>query len=103
MGKRSETTTANEKPASGKILSALTKLVQDKLPPGFPEVRSHEDSSNQDNNDVRLPLVKAGKKPSTVAANRKPASGRLSSALTKLALGIGQNVRAKKVLTLKTG
>ena len=39
----------------------------------------------------------------TVAANGKPASGKLLSASTKLALGTGQDVRAKKVLTLKTG
>ena len=47
--------------------------------------------------------MRAGKGPRTTAANGKPASGKLSSASTKLALGIGQDVRAKKVLTLKTG
>ena len=71
--------------------------------PGLPEAGSLEDSGNQDDDDVRLLPVRAGKGPRTAAANRKPTSGKLSSALTKLALGIGQDVRAKKVLTLKTG
>ena len=102
-GKGPRTAAANGKPASGKLLSASTKLVQDELPPGSPEARSLEDSSDQDDNDVRLPPVRAGKGPRTAAANGKPASGKLSSASTKLALGIGQDVRAKKVLTLKTG
>ena len=80
-----------------------TKLVQDELLPGSLEARSLEDSSDQDDDDVTLPLVRAGKGPRTAAANGKPASGKLLSASTKLALGIGQDVRAKKVLTLKTG
>ena len=102
-GKGPKTAATNGKPASGKLLSASTKLVQDELPPGSPEARSLEDSSNQNDNDVKLPLVNAGKGPRTAAANGKPANGKLSSASTKLALGIGQDVRAKKVLTLKTG
>ena len=102
-GKGPRTAAANGKPASGKLLSASTKLIQDKLPPGSPEAGSLEDSSDQDNDDVRLPPVRAGKGPRTAAANGKPASGKLSSASTKLALGIRQDVRAKKVLTLKTG
>ena len=102
-GKGPRTAAANGKPASGKLLSASTKLVQDELPPGSPDARSLEDSSNQDDNDLRLPLVRAGKGPRIAAANEKPASGKLSLALTKLALGIGQDVRAKKVLILKTG
>ena len=102
-GKGPRTAAANGKPASDKLLSASTKLVQDQQPPGSPEARSLEDSSDQDDNDVRLPPVMAGKGPRTAAANRKPASGKLSLASTKLALGIGQDVRAKKVLTLKTG
>ena len=39
----------------------------------------------------------------TAATNRKLVSGKLLSVLTKLALEIGQDMRAKKVLTLKTG
>ena len=102
-GKGSRTVVANGKLASGKLLLASTKLVQNELLPGSPEAKSHENSSDQDNNDVRLPPVRAGKRPRTTAANGKPASGKLSSASTKLALGIGQDMRAKKVLTLKTG
>ena len=102
-GKGPRTAAANGKLASGKLLSASTKLVRDELPPGSPEARSLEDSSNQDDNDVRLPLVRADKGPRTATANEKPASGKLSSASTQLALGIGQDVRAKKVLTLETG
>ena len=102
-GKGPRTAAANGKPASSKLSSASTKLVQDELPPDCPEVKSLEDSSNQDDDDVRLPPVRVGKAPRTAAANGKPASGKLSSASTKLALGIGQDVRAKKVLTLKTG
>ena len=102
-GKGPKTTAANGKPASGKLLSASTKLVQDKLSPGSSEARSLEDSSDQDDDDVRLSPMRVGKGPRTTAANGKPASGKLSSASTKLALGIGQDVRAKKVLTLKTG
>ena len=97
------TAAANGKPASGKLLSASTKLVHDELLPGSPEARSFEDSSDQDDDDVRLPPVRAGKEPRTAAANGKPASGKLSSTSTKLALGIGQDVGAKKVFTLKTG
>ena len=97
------TAAANGKPANGKLLSASTKLVQDELPPGFLEAKSLENISDQDDDDVRLPPVKAGKGPKIAATNGKPASGKLLLALTKLALGIGQDVRAKKVLTLKTG
>ena len=103
VGKGPRTAAANEKPASGKLLSASTKLIQDELPPGSPEARSLKDSSKQDDNDVRLPSVRADKGPKTAAANGKLASGKLSSVSTKLTLGIGQDVRAKKVLTLKTG
>ena len=102
-GKGPRTAAANEKPASGKLLSALPKLVQDELLPGSLEARSIKDSSDQDDDDVRLPPVRAGKRPRTAATNGKPVSGKLSSASTKLALRIGQDVRAKKVLTLKTG
>ena len=103
VDKRPRTAAANGKLASGKLLLASTKLVQDKLSPGSPETRSLEDSSDQDDDDVKLPPMRAGKGLRTAAANGKPASGKLSSASTKLALGIGQDVRAKKVLTLKTG
>ena len=102
-GKRPRTTATNGNPTSGKLLLASTKLVQDELLPDSLEARSLEDSSNQDDNNIRLPPMKAGKRPRTAAANEKPASGKLSSASIKLALRIGQDVKAKKVLTLKTG
>ena len=78
-----------------------TKLVQDELPPFSPEAKSLDNSSDQDDNDVRLLFVRADKRPRIATANGKPASGKLLSALTKLALGIWQDVRAKKVLILK--
>ena len=87
-GKGPRTAAANEKPASGKLLSASTKLVYDELPPSSPEAKSLEDSSDQNDNHVKLSPVRAGKGPRTTAANGKPASGKLSSASTKLALGI---------------
>ena len=102
-GKKLRNIATNKKPVSDKLLSATTKLVQDKLPPGSPEAWSLEDSSNKDDNDIRLLPVRAGKGPRTAAANRKPASGKLLLTLIKLALGIRQDVRAKKILTLKTG
>ena len=79
----------NRKPASNKLLSVSTKLVQEDLLPGCPEARSLKDSSGQDDNDVRLLSVKAGKKPKTAAANGKLASGKLLLVLTKLSLEIG--------------
>ena len=103
VGKGPKTATANGKPASGKLLLASTKMVQDKLLPGSLEARSLKNSSEQDDNNVKLSPIKAGKGPRTAAANEKPASGKLLLALTKLALGFGQDVRAKKVFTLKTG
>ena len=103
VDKGPRTVAANEKPTSSKLLSASTKLVQNELPPGFPEARSFEDSSNQNEDDVRLPPVKAGKGSKTSIVNGKLASSKLALASTKLALGIGQDVSAKKVLTLKTG
>ena len=103
VGKRLRTVVANRKPASGKLLSASTKLVQDELLPGSQEARSLEDSSNQDDNNIRLLLMRAGKRLRTTAANEKPASSKLSSGSTKLALGIGKDMKVKKVLTLKTG
>ena len=102
-GKGPRTVAANGKPASGKLSSTSPKLVQDELPPDSLEARSLEDSSNQDDDDIRLPLMRVGKRPRTAAANEKPASGKLLLTSTKLALRIGQDVRAKKVLTLKTG
>ena len=101
--KRPRTAAANGKPASCKLSLTSTKLVQDELPPGSPKARSLEDSSDQNDNVVKLPPVKMGKRPRTAAANGKPVSGKLLSTLNKLALGIGQDVRAKKILTLKTG
>ena len=103
VGKRPSTPTANEKLASGKLSSASTELVQDELPPDSLEARSVEDSSNQNDDDIRLLPVRASKGPETAAANKKLASGKLLSASTKLALGIGRDMRAKEVLTLKTG
>ena len=97
------TAAANRKPASGKLSSALTKLVQDELPPGFSKARSFVDSSDQDDNDVRLTPLRAGKGSKTTTANEKPVNGKLLLALTKLTLRIRQDIRAKKVLTLKTG
>ena len=47
--------------------------------------------------------MRAGKEPRTIAANKKPVNGKLLLTLTKLSLGIGQDVIAKKVLTLKIG
>ena len=102
-GKKPRTAAVNGKPASGKLLLASTKLGLDKLLLASSEARSLEDSSDQDDNNVRLPFVRAGKSLKTAAANRKPVSGKLLLASTKLALEIGQDVRAKKVLTLKTG
>ena len=92
-----------KKPASGKLLSTSTKLDQDELLPGFSEAKSLEDSSNKNDNDVRLLLIKVGKGPRIIAANGKPSSEKLLSASTNLALEIGQDIRAKKILILKTG
>ena len=78
LGKGPKTAAANGKSASGKLLSASTKLVQDKLPPSSLKAKNLEDSSDQDNNDVRLLLVRVGKGPRTAAANGKLASGKLS-------------------------
>ena len=102
-GKGPRTAAANGKPASGKLSLTSPNLVQDKLPPVSPETRSLEDSNDQNDDDIRLPPMRAGKGPKTATANGKPASGKLLSISTKLALRIGQDVRAKKVLTLKTG
>ena len=102
-GKRPKTAAANGKPASGKLLSASTQLIQDEIPPGSLKARSLEDSSNKDDDYVRLSPVRTSKGPRIATANGKPASGKLSSVPTKLALGIGQDMRAKKVLTQKTG
>ena len=102
-GKEPKTAAANGKPTNGKMLLASTKLVQDELLPGSSEAKSLENSSNQDSNNIGLPLVKAGQRLKTATANEKPACGKLLSVSTKLALKIGQNVKAKKVLILKTG
>lgn len=88
-GKGPTTTAANVKPATSKLLLELTKLVQDELPPGSPEVRILENSCDQDNNNVRLLSVTAGKRPKTATANGKPASDKLSLASTKVTLKIG--------------
>lgn len=78
------------------------KLVQDKQPPGVPETRHFEDSNNQNDNDVKLLPVRGKKGLRIEAANKKPVSSKLLLALTKLALKIRQNVRAKKVIILNT-
>lgn len=101
--KRPRTVAANRKLTGKKPLLASTKLVQDELPASSLEAESFEDGSNQDENDVRLPLVRVDKRPKTAANNGKPVNDKLLSVLTKLALGIKQDVRAKKILTLKTG
>lgn len=88
-GKSPRTAVANKKLASGKLSLVSTTLVQDELLPGFSEARSLENSSDQDENNVGLSSVRAGKRPRTVTTNGKPASGKLLLALTKLALVIG--------------
>ena len=87
-GKRPRIAATNGKPTSGKLLLASTKPVQDKLPLNSLEVRSLENSSDQDDNDIRLPPIRAGKGPRIAATNEKPASGKLSSASNKFALEI---------------
>ena len=47
--------------------------------------------------------MRAGKGPKTTTANEKPASSKLLLVSIKLSLGIEQDMRIKKVLTLKTG
>ena len=103
LGKGPRPATGNRILASGKLLLASTKLVQDKLPPGSLEAKSREDSSDQDDNNIRLPSVRAGKGPKTTAANGKLVSNKLSSASTKFFLRIEQDERHKKIPTLKTG
>ena len=76
-GKKPKTAAANKKPTSGKLSSASTKLVQDELPLGSLEARGLEDSSEQDDDNVRLLPVRPVKRPRTIAANRKPVSGKL--------------------------
>lgn len=101
--KRPRTAAANRKPANGKLSLALIKLVQNELLSGFPKAKSSKDSSNKDDNNTKLLSMRVGKKPKTVVANEKPASGKLLLVSTKLALRIRQDVRAKKIFTLKTG
>lgn len=85
---------ANGKLANGKLSLASTKLIQNKLLPGYMEARIPEENSNQDNNNIKLLFMKVDKKPRTAAANKKLAGGN--------SLEIRQDMRAKKVLTLKT-
>ena len=98
VSKRPRIAATNEKPVSSKLSSVLTKLVQNELLLGSLETKSLEDSSNKDDNNIKLPPVRVGKKLRTIAANRKPASDKLSLKLTKLALRIGEDMKAKKVL-----
>lgn len=81
--------TIDEKLASTKSSLTLTQLVQDELLLGSLEARNLEESSNQDDNYVRLSPVKASKRPKISVTNRKPISGKLLSASTKLALEMG--------------
>ena len=103
VSKGPRTAAANAKPASGKLSSASSKLVQNELSPGSPEAVSLENNSNQDDDDVKLPPMREGKGPRIAAAKGKPAKGKLLSTSTKLGLRIRQDVRTKKVFTLKTG
>lgn len=103
VDKRPKIVATNEKPASGKLLSTSIKLVQDKLLPGFLKAKNLKNSSDQDDNNIRLPPVRADKGPRTTIANRKPGNGKLSLVLTKLVIRIGQDVWTKKVLILKIG
>lgn len=102
-GKGPKTTAANEKMTSSKLSLAITKLVQDKLLSSYLEVRSLKNSNNQDDNNARLLFIKVGKGLKAIVANRKLANSNLLLILTKLSLGIRQEIRAKKVLILKTG
>ena len=102
-GKGTRTAVANRKPANSKLLLASTKLVQEKLLPGSSKARNFEDSYNQNDNDIKLLPVKAGEKPRTIVTNVKPVSDKLLLTSTKLTLENWQDMRAKKVLTLKTG
>ena len=103
VGKGPRTIVANGKRANSKLSLILTKLVEDELLLDFLEARNLKDSNNKDDNNIKLSLVRSDKRPKTTAANGKPASSKLSSVLTRLTLRMGQDVRAKKVLTLKTG
>ena len=102
VGKGPKTAAANGKPVGSKLSSASTKLVRDELLPGSLEARSLKDNNDQDDDDVKLLPVRAGKGPRIATANGKPASAKLSLTSIKLVLGIRQDVRAKKILTLKT-
>lgn len=68
--------------------------------PSSPETRYFENSSDQNNNNVRLLLVRKNKRLKTKVGNRKLVNDKLLSALSKLALKIEQDIKTKKVLTL---
>lgn len=85
-GKCLRTAVANGKPASGKLSWASTNLIQDELLPSCLEARNLENSSNQDDNNVRLFPMRAGKKPRTATANKKMANSKLWLASTELPL-----------------
>lgn len=80
----------------------LIKLVYDKVLLNSPQVKSLENSNNQDNNNIKLLLEKKNKKSRTKAINRKPASDKLLPISTKFAWKNGKYMRAKKIFTLKT-
>lgn len=85
-----------------KLFLASIKLVQDKLLSGSPEARNLENSSDQDDNNIRLLPLKKSKKLKIETINEKSANSKLSSILTKLALKIKQDIEIKKVFILKT-
>lgn len=71
------------------MLLASTKLVQDKLPLDSPKAKNLENSSNQNDNNVKLLPIKRNKRLRIKAANRKLANDKLALTLTKLVLKIG--------------
>ena len=85
------------------MLLVSTKLVQDELLLDSPKTKSFKNNSNQNNNNVKLLLVMRSKRPKIKAANTKLANNKLLLILTKLNLKIGQDIKAKKVIILKTG
>lgn len=97
-----KTVIANRKLSRKRLSLALTKLTQDNLLLRLPETKSFKDSSNWNNNNIRLSFVRADKKSKTVATNKKLISDKLLSTLIKLVLRIKQDIKTKKVSILKT-
>lgn len=88
VGKKSKTIAANRKLVSGKLLLTTTKSVQNELLHIFPEAKSLKDSSNLNDNNIGLPSIRIDREPKTAAANKKLASSKLLSTLTKYTLEI---------------